>query len=147
MPDSLQPHRLQHARLPCPSLSRSLFKVKSIELVMLPTISSSATLLFPLPSIFPSTWVFSSESPLCIRGPKYRSFGFHVSPSNEYSELISFRIDWFELLAVSGTLQDSSPTPQFESSSSLVLSLLPDPTLTSIHGYWKTIALTKWTRM
>ena len=70
-----------------------------------------------------------------------------MSPSNEYSELISFRIDWFELLAVSGTLQDSSPTPQFESISSLVLSLLPDPTLTSIHDYWKTIALTKWTRM
>ena len=61
-------------------------------------------LLLP-PSIFPSIWVFSDESVLCIRWPKYWSFSFSISPSNEYSGLISFRIDWFDLLAVQGTLK------------------------------------------
>ena len=69
-----------------------------------------------LPSIFPSIRVFSSESVLCIRWPKYGSFSFSISPSNEYSRLISFRIDWFDLLADS---QESSPTPQFKSINSL----------------------------
>ena len=79
--------------------------------------------------------VFSKESALHIRWPKYRSFS--ISPSNEYSGLISFRIDWFNLRAVQGTLQESSPAPQFESINSLVLSLLCGPALTSIHDYWK----------
>ena len=79
--------------------------------------------------------VFSKESALHIRWPKYRSFS--ISPSNEYSGLISFRIDWFNLRAVQGTLQESSPTPQFESINSLVLSLLCGLALTSIHDYWK----------
>ena len=62
--------------------------------------------LFLLPSIFPIIRVFSSESALCIRWPKYQSFSFNISPSNKYSELISFRIDWFDLLAVQGTLKN-----------------------------------------
>ena len=90
-----------------------------------------------LPSIFPSIRVFSNESALCIGWPKYWSFIFSISPSNEYSGLISFRIYWFDLLAVHGTLQESSPTPQFKSISSSILSLLYGPILTSIHDYWK----------
>ena len=76
---------------------------------------------------------FSSESVLCIRRLKYWSFSFSISSSKEYVELISFRIDWFDLLAVQG----SSPTPQFKSINSSVLSLLYGPPLTSIHDYWK----------
>ena len=82
-----------------------------------------------LPSIFPSIRVFSNELALHIRWPKYWSFSFSKSPSNEYSGLISFRIDWF---AVQRTLQESSPAPQFKSINSLALSLLYGPTLTSI---------------
>ena len=92
--------------------------------------------LLLLPSIFPSIGVFSNELVLCIRWPKYWSFSFSISPSNEYSELIPFSIDWFDLLAVRGTLK-SSPTPQFKSINSSVLSFLYGPTLTSIHDYWK----------
>ena len=92
--------------------------------------------LLLLPSIFPSIRVFSNESALCIRWPKYWSFSFTICPSNEYSGLISFGIDWFDLLAVQGTLK-SLPVPQFESISSLVLSFLYGPILTPIHDYWK----------
>ena len=92
-------------------------------------------LLLP-PSIFPSIRVFSDESVLCIRCPKCWSFSFSISPSNKYSGLISFRINWWNLLSVQGT-QDSFPTPQFKSINSSVLSLLYSPTLTSIHDYWK----------
>ena len=77
-----------------------------------------------------------SESVLYIRWPNYWSFSFSISPSNEYSGLISFRTDRLDLLAVQGT-QESSPTAQFKSIHSLVFSLLYGPTLTSIHGYWK----------
>ena len=66
------------------------------------------------PSIIPSIRVFSSESVLLIRWPKYWSFNFSISPSNEYSGLISFRMDWLDLLAVQRTLSQSSPTPQFK---------------------------------
>ena len=88
--------------------------------------------LLLLPSVFPSIRVFSNESVLPIRWPKYWSFSFSISPSNEYSGLISFRIDWFDLLAVQGTLKSL-----LQHHSSLVLSLLYGPTLTSIHDYWK----------
>ena len=94
-------------------------------------------LLLP-PSICPSIRVFSSESALRVRWPKYWSFSFSISPSNEYPGLISFRMDWFDLLAVQGT-QDSSPTPQFKSIKFLVLSFLYSPTLTSIHDYYSLI--------
>ena len=89
-----------------------------------------------LPSIFLSIRVFSNESVLCISWPKYQSFSFNMSPSNEYSRLIFFRIDWFDLLAVQGTLK-SFLQYQFESVNSLALSLLYGPTLTSVHDYWK----------
>ena len=85
--------------------SGSLFKLMSMESV---TASNHLALCLPLllpPSIFPSIRVFSDESALCIRWPKYWSFSFSISPSNEYSGLISFRIDWFDLLAVQGTLK------------------------------------------
>ena len=100
--------------------------------------------LLLLPSIFPSIRVFSNESVIHIRWPKYWSFSFSISPSNEYSGIISFMTDWFDL-AVQGTLKSSSPTPQFKSISSLVLSLLYDPTLTSVHDYWKNNSLNIWT--
>ena len=80
--------------------------------------------------------VFSSESVLHIMWPKYWSFSFSISPSNEYSGLISFRIDWLDLFAVQGILE-SSQTPQFKSIDSSVLSFLYSPILTSIHDYWK----------
>ena len=87
--------------------SWSLLKLMSIELVM----SSNHLILYhpllPLPSIFSSTAVFSKESVLRIKWPKYWSFSFSISPSNEYSGLISFRIDWFNLLAIQGTLKSS----------------------------------------
>ena len=92
-------------------------------------------LLLLLPSIFPNIRVFSSESVLCIRWPKYWCFSFSISPSNEYSGLISFRMDWLDLLAVQGTLK--SLPQQLKSINSAVLSLLYGPILTSIHDYWK----------
>ena len=103
--NSLQPHGLQHARPPCPSPILSLLKLTSIESV---TPSNHLILCHPLllpPSVFPSIRVFSNESVLHIRWPKYWSFSFSISPSNEYSELISFRMDWLDLLAVQGTLK------------------------------------------
>ena len=117
------------------SISPSLLNLISIESVML---SNYLILCHPLllPSIFPSIRVFSNELALHIRWPKYWSFSFSISPSNEYSGLISFRIDWFDLFAVQGT-QESSPAPQFESISSLLLSLLYGPTLISVHNYRK----------
>ena len=89
-----------------------------------------------LPSIFPSIRVFSKESVLCIRWSKYWSFSFSISATNEYSGLMSFRIDWFDFLAVQGILK-SSPVLQLESISSSVLSLLYGPAVTFIHDYWK----------
>ena len=121
------------------TVSRSLFKLMSIESVML---SNHLILCCPLllPSVFPSIRVFYNESALYIRCPKYWSFS--ISPSNEYSGLISFRIDWFDLLAVQSGSQESSPTSQFESISSSTLSLLYGPTLKSIMTPGKSIALT-----
>ena len=96
--------------------------------------------LLLLPSVFPSIKVFSNESAFPIRWPKYWSFSFKISPSSEHPGLISFRIDWLDLLAVQGT-QESSPTPQFKSINSLALSFLYSPTLTSIHDHWKNLSL------
>ena len=105
MSDSLQPHGLYHTRLPCPSSnSWSLLKLMSIEWMM-PSNHLILCSLLLWPSIFPSIRVFSSESFLYIRWPKYWNFSFNISPFNEYSGLISFRIDWFELLAVQGTIK------------------------------------------
>ena len=118
------------------TISQSLFKLMSIESVMPSNHLILCCTLLLLLSIFPSIRVLSSESALHIRWPKYWSFSFSMSPSSEYSGLVSFRIDWFDLLAVQGTLK-SSPTPQLKSISSLALSLLYSPFLTSIHDYWK----------
>jgi len=87
------------------TISQSLLKLMSIESVMLSNHFILCCLLFLLYSIFPTIRVFSNESALCIRWPKYWSFSFSISPSNEYSGLISFRMDWFDLLAVQGTLK------------------------------------------
>ena len=117
---------------------QSLLKLMSVEPVMS---SNHLILCCPLllpPSIFPSIRVFSNESVLCIRWPKYWSFSFSVSPSSEYSELISFRTDWFDRSPCSPRdSQESTPAPQLENTSSLVLDLLYRPTLTFIHDYWK----------
>ena len=101
--------------------------------------------LLLLPSVFPSIRVFSNESILHNRWPKYWSFRFSISSSNENSGLISFRIDCLDLLAVQGTLKCLLPTPQFNSMNSSVLSFLYSPTLTSIHDYWKKHSLTRRT--
>ena len=103
--DSLRPHGLQRVRSLSFTISQSLLKVMSTELVMLSSHLILCCPLLLLPSIFPSIGVFSNESVLCIRGPKYWSFSFSISPSNEYAGLISFRIDWFGLLAVQGALK------------------------------------------
>ena len=96
--------------------------------------------LSPLPSIFPSIRVFSNESALCNRWPKFWSFSFNICPSNVYSGLISFRLDWLDLLAVQGS-QELSPTAQFKSIFSSVLSFLHSPTLISTHDHWKNHSL------
>ena len=110
-----------------------LLKLMSIESVMLSNHLVLCCLLLLPPSIFPSIRVFSNKSVLHIRWPKYWSFSFSISPSSDCSGLISFWIDWFDLLAV----RESFATPQFKSINSLVLSFLYDPTLTSIQHYWK----------
>ena len=116
--------------------SWSLPKLTSIRLVMP---SNHLILYHPLlllPSIFPNIGVFSKESVLPIRWPKYWNFSFSISSSNEYSGLISFRMDWLDLLAAQGTLK--SLLQQHSSKASIVRpSFLYSPTLTSIHDYWK----------
>ena len=93
--------------------------------------------LLLLPSIFSSIRVFSNESALCIRWPKCWSFSFNISPSSEHPGLISFRMDWLDLLAVQGTLKSFLQHHSSKSINSLVLSFLYSPTLTSIHDHWK----------
>ena len=117
------------------TISWSFLKLMSIELVMHSNHLILCHLLL-LPSVFPSIRVFSSESFIHIRWPKYWSFSFSISPSNEYSGLISFRTDWLDLLAVQGTLKFSLAS-QFESINSSAFSLLYGPALTSIQDYWK----------
>ena len=101
--DSLRPHGLQHTRLLCPS--PEFLKLTLIKSVMPSICLILCRPLLLLPSIFPSIRVFSYESVLHIRWPKYWSFSFSISPSSGYSGLISFRIDWFDLLTVQGTLK------------------------------------------
>ena len=135
---SLRPRGLQHPRLPCPSPSPRVCS-NSCPLSQWCHFNH-LTLCHPLvllSSVFPSIRVFSSELALCIRGPKYWSFNFSISPSNEYLRLISFRMDWFDLLAVQGTLKSLLQHHISKASISLVLSLLYSPTLTPIHDSWK----------
>ena len=105
MSDSLRPHGLEHSRLLCPSSSPRACSISCPLSWLIP--SNHLILCRPLlllPSVFPSISVFSNEPVLHIRWPKYWSFSFSINPSNEYSRLISFRIDWFDLLAVQGSL-------------------------------------------
>ena len=128
MCDSLWPHELQYARLPClPEFAQT--HVRWVSDIIQPSHPMSP--LFLLPSIYPSIRVFSNELVLCIRWPKYWSFSFNISPSNEYSELIS--------LGLTGLifLQSKGLSRVFSSISSSVLSLLYGPTLTSTHDSWK----------
>ena len=124
---------------------RNLLKLMSIESEMP---SNQLILCHPLlllPSIFPSIRVFSNESVLCIRWPKYWSFSFSISLSNEYSGLISFRIDWFDLVAVQGTLKS---LVQHHSSKASILRCSAFFIVQLSHPYMtigKTIALTRWT--
>ena len=113
-------------------------KLMSVEVVMPSNHLILCHPLLLLPSIFPSIRVFSNESVLCIRWPKSWSFSLSISPSNEYSGLIS-KMNWLDLLAVQGTLK--SPTPQFKTINSLTFSFLYSPILTSIHDYWKNYSL------
>ena len=106
MSDSLRSHELQHARPPCPSPTPGVYP-NSCPLVsdaIRPSHPLSSLIL--LPSIFPSIRVFSNESALHIRWPKYWSFSFNISPSKEHPGLISFRMDWLDLLAVQGILKN-----------------------------------------
>ena len=119
--------------------SQSLLKLMHIESVMPPNHLILCRPLLLLPSVFPSVRVFSNESALLIRWPKDWSFSFSISPSNEHSGLISFRMVWS--LCSPRDSQESSLTPQFKSINSLVLSFLYSPTLTSIHDHWKNHSL------
>ena len=111
----------------CITNSQTLIKFKYFESVMSSSHLILCCPLLLLPSIFPSIKVFSNESALPIRWPKSWSFSFNISPSNEHPGLISFRMDWMDLLAVQGTLE-SSPTPQFKRINPSALSLLHSPT-------------------
>ena len=122
------------------TISWSLLKLMSIELVMPSIYLILCHPFLLLSSIFLSIRVFSKESVLRIRRPKDGSFSFSTSLSNEYSGLISFRTDWFDFLVLQDS-QESSLTPQFKSINSSVLSFLYSPALTSIHDHWKNHSL------
>ena len=117
--------------------SWSLLKLMSIESVMPSNHLIFCHPLLLLPSFFPSIRVFSKESVLHIRWPKYWSFSFSISPSNKYSGLISFRIDWLDLLAVQGTLKSLLEHHSSKASILQHSSFLYSPAFTSIHDYWK----------
>ena len=141
MSDLCNPMDCSTLGFPIPHHLQSLLNLMSIESV---TPSNHLILCRPLlllPSNCLSIMVFSNELALPIRWPKYWSFSFSISPSNEYPGLISFRMDWLDLLAVSlqnpRDSQESSPTPQFKSINSSALGLLYSPTLTFIYDYWK----------
>ena len=140
MSDSLRPHESQHTRPPCPSPTLRVHSLTSIESVMPSShliLCRPLLLLHPIP---PRIRVFSNDSTLRMRWPKYWSFSFSIILSKEHPGLISFRTDWLDLLAVQGTLE-SSPTPQFKSINSSMLSFLHSPTLTSIHDHRKNHSL------
>ena len=145
MSASLRPHGLHHTRLPCPSLSPGVCSNSCpFSRWCHPTISSSAA-PFSCSHSFLASWCFLvSQLFLSIRWPKYWSFSFRISPSNEYSGLISFRVDWLDILAVEGTLQSLL---QHHSSKASILwhSAFFIVQLTSVHDYRKDHSLTGWT--
>ena len=129
----MRPHGLQHAR---PTNSQSLLKLMSIESVMPSNHLILCRPLLLLPSILPSIRVFSTESTFCTRWPKFWSFSFSISPSNTYSGLISFMMDWLDPWQSKGLSRVFSNTT-LQNINSSVLSFLYSPTLTSIHDYWE----------
>ena len=143
--NSLPPHELQHPRPPCPSPAPGVYS-NSCPLSQWchPTISSCHPLLLP-PSIFPSIRVFANESALRVRWPKYWSFSFSISPCNEYSGLVSFRMDSLDLLAIQGTLKSLLQHHRSKASilqcSAFFIIQLSHPYMTT----GKTIALTRRT--
>ena len=142
MSNSLWPQGLQHTRLP---ISRGLLKLMSIKSVMPSNQLILCHSLLLLPSIFPNIRVFSNESVLPIRWPKYWSFSFSISPSKEHPGLISLRMDWLDLLAVQGTLKSLL---QHHSSKASIFLRLAFFTVQLSHPYMttgKTIALTRQT--
>ena len=145
--DSLRPNGLQNNRPPCLSPTPRVYSNSCpLSWWCHPTISSfflQITSYIPSSPAFnlPSIRIFSNESALCIRWPKYWSFSFNYSPSNEHSGLISFRVDWLDLLQSPRDSQESSPTPQFKSINPSVPNFLYSPTLASIHDYGKNHSL------
>ena len=138
--NSSRSYGLEHARLPCPSLSpRVCSNSCPLSQWCHPAISSSVIPLLFLPSIFPSIRVCSNESVLRIMWPEYWSFSFSISSSNEYSELISFRVDWFDLLAAQGTLKSLLQCHSSKASTALFMVQLSHPYMTT----GQTIALTR----
>ena len=144
--NSMWPHEPQHAWLPCPSSTPRVYPNSCPLRSVMP--SNHLILCRPLlllPSVFPSIKVFSNESALWIRLPNYWSFSFNISPSNEYSGLISFRLNWLDLLAVQGTLksllQHHSSKASILRHSAFFIVQLSHPYVTT----GKTIALTRWT--
>ena len=119
--------------------SQSLLKFMSTELVMLSNYLILCGPLLLLPSVFPSIRVFSNESALLITWPKYWSFSFSISPSNDYSGLISCRIDWFYLLAAQRTLNSIAASKYHNSKESTLFSFFYSPALMSRLDYWKKI--------
>ena len=119
------------------TLSHSLLKLMSIESMMASNHLILCHPLLPLPSILPSIQVFSNDSTLRIKWPKYWSFSFSISPSNEYSGLISFRIGWLDFPAVQGTLKSCFQHHNFKVSVFQCSASFMGPTITSVHDYWK----------
>ena len=142
--DSLRPHESQHTRPPCPSPTPEIYSNSFESMMSSNHLILCRPLLIP-PSIFPSIKVFFNESVLLIKWPKYWSLSFSISASNEYSGFISFRMDWFDLLAVQGTLksllQHHSLKPSILQHSAFFIVQLSHPYNTT----GKTIALTRWT--
>ena len=141
MSHSLWPHEPQHARPPCPSPTPGVYPTH------VHWVSDAIQLSHALPSPSPPTFSlsqhqgFSNESALRIRWPKYWSFSFNISPSNEHPGLISFRMDWSDLLEIQGTLKSLLQHHTSKASILPVLSFLYTPTLTSIYGHWKNHSL------
>ena len=143
--DSLQPHESQHARPPCPSPTPGVYPDSSpLSWWCHPTISSSVVPFSSCPQSLPAS-VFSNESTLRMRWPKYWSFSFSISPSKEHLGLISFRMDWLDLLAVqetlNGLLQHHSSKASVLQCSAFFIVQLSHPYMTT----GKTVALTRWT--
>ena len=149
MSDSLWPHGLQHTRLPCPlATPGACSNSRPSNQWCQPTVSHPLSSASPPALIFPSIMVFSSVSVLHIKWPKYWSFSFSISLSNEYPGLISFRINWFDLLAAQGTLKSLFQHHNLKPSI-LQCSAFFEVQLTSVHGYWKNhsfdrLLLEKW---